>query len=124
MNTLARSLARRMPGRSWSPSFILFRMQIRPANRRDLVTAYVVIAVGAWMIAFGLAHVAHVAQHAWMSEHYLLLPINLVSFYFLPLLAIGLLSLVIAVSGWSRSAIDATDTESLHGPSASAGWQA
>jgi hypothetical protein len=78
-------------------------MQITPVNRRGLLGAYGVITLGAWMIASVVAAVAHSVQHTWMPAEYWLLPINLVSFYFLPLLAAGLLSLAAAVSGWSRS---------------------
>lgn len=51
------------------------------------------VGLGAWLLAVPLAWVAHAAQHEFLSTPYLLLPINLTSFYFLPLFAFGLFAI-------------------------------
>ena len=58
-----------------------------------------------WIVAFALARIGHWAQHALIPSAYLLLPINLVSFYFVPLFAAGILTVAVATARVSRSVI-------------------
>ena len=80
-------------------------MSITPRTRRDLILAYAVILMGAWMLAYGFAALSHSIQHAWLPTPYLLLPISLISFHLLPLGAGGILAVAVLISGWRRTSI-------------------
>jgi hypothetical protein len=80
-------------------------MLIAQRTRRDLILAYVVVLAAGWVLAYTFAAIAHRIQHAWLSPAYLLLPINLISFYLMPLSAAGILGIALRVSGWRRTTV-------------------